>query len=321
MLFIASLTSLPVLAASPLFDLPIRCTPGQDCYIQNYFDRDPGPRWRDYSCGHLSYDGHTGTDIRLPDLKTMRAGVPAIAAADGTVVGLRDGVPDVPVLMKPGEPETGRYAAGNGVRIDHGDGWETQYSHMRQGSISVHMGQHVHTGDVLGLVGLSGNTEFPHVDFTVRHNGKPLDPFAPSGTTGTCDAGADTLWKPDTLKMLRYIPTGLLLAGWSGGAPDWNRVNDGTDLSPNINASALVFWIELFGAQKNDRQFFEIFGPTGNSFLKNEATLSSDKALWTAYAGKRRPPQGWQTGRYRAEYRLERNGKTIIDVTREIKLY
>ena len=31
--------------------LPIDCTPGQDCVVQNYVDQDPGPGWQDYRCG------------------------------------------------------------------------------------------------------------------------------------------------------------------------------------------------------------------------------------------------------------------------------
>ncbi|MBI5430672.1 MAG: M23 family metallopeptidase [Nitrosomonadales bacterium] len=317
--FIILLCNPPALAAPPSLELPIRCSIGQDCYIQNYFDHDPGPGWNDYACGHLAYDGHTGTDFRLPDLVAMRHGVAVIAAADGIVAGLRDGEPDIPVLMRPGEPDTGTRAAGNGVRIDHGDGWETQYSHMRQGSIAVRAGQQVHAGERLGMVGLSGNTEFPHVDFSVRHHGHAVDPFAPSGLSA-CAAGSDSLWKPEILNTLRYMPTGILLAGWAGEAPDPNKARNGKYANPRADAAALVFWIEVFGVQAGDQQTLEMLDPQGRRMLLNESTLPGNKATWFSYAGKPRPPRGWMKGAYRAEYRLKRKGATVVTTARELKI-
>lgn len=316
---IALLFHQPVLAVPPSLELPIRCALGQDCFIQNYFDHDPGRGWSDYACGHLSYDGHTGTDFRLPGMAAMRKGVAVVAAANGVVAGLRDGEPDVPVLIRPGEPDSGKRAAGNAVRIDHGDGWETQYSHMRQGSVAVHMGQQVRAGDQLGMVGLSGNTEFPHVDLTVRHNGHAIDPFTPS-VNRTCKAGSDSMWKPEILNTLRYIPTGILQSGWVGEVPDRSKARNGEYHVPVSEAKALVFWVDVFGVQKDDHQTFEMFDPQGKQLLKSASAIPGDKATWFSYAGKPRPPQGWMTGTYRAEYRLERKGTPAITTTRYLKI-
>ena len=314
LLFIALLCCQPAFAAPLTLELPIRCSPGQDCFIQNYFDHDPGSGWVDYACGHLSYDGHTGTDFRLPGMEAMRKGVAVVAAASGVVAGLRDGEPDIPVMTHPG-----KHAAGNAVRIDHGDGWETQYSHMRQGSVTVHVGQSVRAGDPLGMVGLSGNTEFPHVDLTVRHNGQMVDPFAPSGKN-TCAAGTDSLWKPEVLNILRYIPTGILLTGWASEAPDWNKARNGEYPTPSTDAKALVFWVEVFGVQAGDHQIFEMFDPKGKQMLKNELTIPGNKASWRGYAGKPRPAQGWEAGSYRAEYQLERKGTPVITTARQLRI-
>ncbi|MFZ9199919.1 MAG: M23 family peptidase, partial [Paracoccaceae bacterium] len=97
---------------------PAGCTLGQDCYIQQYHDHDPGSEATDYTCGPLSYDGHDGTDIALPTRADMAAGVAVLAAAAGVVKGLRDGVADAAPFP------TGQ-DCGNGVVIDHGNGWET----------------------------------------------------------------------------------------------------------------------------------------------------------------------------------------------------
>src|SRR3546814_11902241 len=61
--------------------------------VQNYIDHEPGPGWRDHSCGPLSYDGHRGIDIRVPTQIEMRRGVAVIAAAAGEVPVARDGQP------------------------------------------------------------------------------------------------------------------------------------------------------------------------------------------------------------------------------------
>ena len=79
-------------ASAGAFELqfPVACMPGQNCHIQHLPDRDPGPERRDFACGTLTYDGHDGTDIALPSLSAMEAGVDVLAAADGVVRGARD---------------------------------------------------------------------------------------------------------------------------------------------------------------------------------------------------------------------------------------
>lgn len=243
-----------------------------------------------------------------------------VAAADGIVVALRDGVPDVQSLIRPGEPGSGKRAAGNSVRVDHGNGWETQYSHMRQGSVTVHLGQRVRTGEQLGMVGLSGNTEFPHVDFTVRRNHRAVDPFAPSGENSNCVPSTDSLWKPEVLKNLQYIPTGILLTGWDNAVPDRDKARNGENSNPGSDAAALVFWVDVFGVQTGDRQTITIFDPQGRRMLEHALTISGNKAVWFSYAGKPRPPQGWMTGTYRAQYRLERDGTAAIATESELRI-
>src|ERR1700742_3786963 len=63
--------------------MPVGCEIGQTCYVQNYVDDDPSQSSRDYKCGTLTYDGHNGTDFRLPSLAAQRSGVDVRAAASG----------------------------------------------------------------------------------------------------------------------------------------------------------------------------------------------------------------------------------------------
>ena len=55
----------PILGASSAqaeatlrLESPVDCRLGEDCWVQFYVDRDPGPESLDYACGSLSYDGH-----------------------------------------------------------------------------------------------------------------------------------------------------------------------------------------------------------------------------------------------------------------------
>jgi len=49
--------------------LPIRCELGVTCFVQNYVDHEDSDKARDYRCGGRTYDGHDGTDIRIPNLE------------------------------------------------------------------------------------------------------------------------------------------------------------------------------------------------------------------------------------------------------------
>ncbi len=93
------LTLIFALAASAAgaFDLvlPLDCTLGDTCFIQQYMDRDTGPASQDFTCGPLSYNDHEGTDFALPSLAAMQAGVTVRAASPGVVRSARDGMADI----------------------------------------------------------------------------------------------------------------------------------------------------------------------------------------------------------------------------------
>ncbi|WP_374448607.1 M23 family metallopeptidase, partial [Stella sp.] len=131
--------------------LPIDCRPGVDCWVVNYVDRDPGPGRKDYRCGAMSYDGHNGTDIAIRDLKAMRDGVPVLAAADGVVRAVRDEMADVN-FRDAGPEAIAKRECGNGVVVDHPGGWQTQYCHLRKGSVRVKPRDRVTAGQPVGLV-------------------------------------------------------------------------------------------------------------------------------------------------------------------------
>jgi len=151
--------------------LPLACVIGETCFVQNYVDRDATPKWKDYRCGEQTYDGHDGTDIRVPSMDEQRAGVDVLAAAAGTVIGIRDGVADISIRDGSSESIKGR-ECGNGVVIDHGQGWETQYCHMAKGSLAVKPGDMVTKGQSLGKSGSTGLAGGDHLHFSMLVDGR-----------------------------------------------------------------------------------------------------------------------------------------------------
>ena len=88
------------------------------------------------------------------------------AVAGGTVVDSRDGTPDIEITTQkmPASVDT---AAGNYVIIDIGNKKYACYAHMVNGSVRVKKGDTVTEGQVIGLMGNSGNSDAPHLHFQV----------------------------------------------------------------------------------------------------------------------------------------------------------
>lgn len=95
---------------------------------------------------------HKGTDF------AANIGTPILATADGTVT-----------------KSERRGGNGNYVKIKHNSTYDTQYLHMK--SRNVRVGDFVRQGDVIGWVGMTGNTGGPHVCYRFWKNGRQVDPF------------------------------------------------------------------------------------------------------------------------------------------------
>jgi murein DD-endopeptidase MepM/ murein hydrolase activator NlpD len=102
---------------------------------------------------------HTGIDLSMP------FGTPVFAAADGVVV-----------LARPMTDPTGALVGyGNYVIIQHDAGLKTLYGHLL--AIGVKEGDQVKRGQLIGLVGSTGNSTGPHLHFEVRIDNSPVDPL------------------------------------------------------------------------------------------------------------------------------------------------
>ena len=296
----------------PQLVLPVDCVVGQTCEVQNYVDRDPGPGAKDYRCEGRTYQDHNGVDIRVPSMAAQRAGVYVVAAAPGVVARLRDGVADVSVRA-PEAASVDGVECGNGLVIDHGEGWETQYCHLARNSLLVKQGETVEAGQAIARIGLSGNTEYPHLHFTVRRDGQVVDPFAPDMSSGRCESQG-ALWTPAAMDALAYREGAVLNTGFSSGAVSMEAVEDGGVAEAAQHAPALVAYVRAIGLQGGDVQHLEVTAPDGAVLAKtDEKALDRDKAQYLLFAGRRTPAEGWPSGAYRARYWVERDGGRVLE--------
>lgn len=120
-----------------------------------------------------------GTDNRILSGDPTRVesypfyGAPVYAAAEATVVSVRDDLPDqVPTKSPTGLP-LDEYT-GNHVVLDLGDGHYALYAHLKPGSVSVAPGDRVTRGQALAELGNSGNSSAPHLHFHVMDGPDPL---------------------------------------------------------------------------------------------------------------------------------------------------
>jgi hypothetical protein len=108
-------------------------------------------------------------------------GKPVLAVADATVVIAKDGLPDnVPGHntpehegFHPAVPITMDTVGGNTITLGLGDGQFAYYFHLQAGSLRVKVGDHVRRGQILALIGNSGDSREPHVHFEVTTSSKP----------------------------------------------------------------------------------------------------------------------------------------------------
>ncbi|GAA6181403.1 M23 family metallopeptidase [Shimia sp. NS0008-38b] len=302
---IGALAAYPA-AGAPTFSLPVDCALGETCFIQNYVDQDSGPDAVDHTCGPLTYDGHKGTDFALPSTAAMDHGVNVLAAADGIVLGTRDGMADR-VIRTEDIPSLQGKDCGNGLALDHGDGWVTQYCHMKQGSVSVSTGDTVSRGQILGEIGLSGRTQFPHLHISVRANDEVVDPFSAEDTS-TCTGSHVSLWDAP----MPYVGGGMIRAGFEVGVPSYETVKSGIagrDKIPS-QAKALVLFGYAFGSLPDDEMSLVITGPQGHVFAHTEV-LTKTQAQYFRAGGKRTPMGGWPVGHYHGEVTITRDGATL----------
>lgn len=290
--------------------LPILCTLDEDCFLQQHVDRDPGPTAVDYTCGTQTYDGHKGTDIRIRTTADVQKSVAVLAAAAGIVVGVRDGMRDHLVRSEKDRAAVAGHECGNGVRIDHGEGWQTQYCHLRQGSVRVKKGQQVDAGANLGEVGYSGDATFPHVHFQVTKDGTVVDPFLPD-KTAPCGGAGRSLWSEAAFAALAYQPAALLAVGLTDKVITLEELERGTPLAAPRRDTPIIAYMWAINLKKGDVVQVEVtYG--GNVVVENFERVERNKAQLMLFAGEKPPLGGWAEGTYTSAVKVIRDDKPVL---------
>lgn len=303
-------------ADKPTFQLPIDCTPGQDCWLLNYVDMDPAEEaYKDPMCADRGYDGHKGTDIAIRSKAEMDAGVNVLAAMDGTVEKVRDGeddkfqtLDDIKAIQEAGKD------CGNAVLIDHGNALKTMYCHMKKGSVLVKPDQQVKAGDPIGKVGLSGVTQFPHVHFGILWEGAVMDPFTGQSSTQGCGTVRQSLWNPDL--NMRYSATDIYHIGFSTKIISLESLDNGEQplATATTDEEILTFWFAAFGIQAKDKINMLLKSPSGTVIARHDLEQPNTRARVFYYIGKNFKENPLVKGTYSGEVRITR---TLPDGTQE----
>jgi hypothetical protein len=306
--------------AAPQFILPAACTLGTDCWTVNYADTAPTvDEASDFTCGAKTYDDHKGTDFGLRSRAEMETGVDVLAAASGTVQRLREGESDAVKTAEELEAvRKQQKECGNAVLLDHGNGLQTLYCHLKKGSLAVKISQHVSAGEKIAQIGQSGLAEFPHLHFGVVRDGAVIDPYTGANITEGCGQPPEPLWAYGL--PMGYEPVALYDAGFRPAAPDFAAIENG-EAQPAFTSSspALVFWAAIYGAAKDDIIDLEIIAPDGSELAKRSIVQEKNRARQYYYSG-RNAAQGLMPGTYTATAKLRRGGNITRTLQRTIEI-
>ena len=303
----------PTTKAAIQLEQPIKCTLDEDCWAVNNVDFGRGCGAKDYMCQNKTYNGHKGVDFAIRDMEAMRQGVDVVAAAAGEIKAVRDGMSDISVRER-GIASVKDVECGNGIVIAHVEGWETQYCHLKKGSIIVKTGQKITAGEKLGQVGLSGRTEYPHLHLSVRHNGRTVDPSY--GDQDVCGKTPIPMWA-GKLKLYPFHRTGNIYNfGFSIEKPNATKMREGLYRKVNFTKDApmLIGWADIFNVDQGDIISIEITQPNGSILTKNTIEIKKYQARYFIFAGKKQKGGNWPSGKYQLKitYTSKRTGDIAI---------
>jgi murein DD-endopeptidase MepM/ murein hydrolase activator NlpD len=146
----------------------------------------------------LNPDGRSFSGDQKNNKSYRCYGAEVLAVADGLVVATKDGIPEnIPGATSRAVPITLETVGGNHIILDLGNGRFAFYAHLQPGSLRVKNGDKVRRGQVLGLLGNSGNSTEPHLHFHISNANSPLGSEGlPYALTSFEVQGKGWGWKP-----------------------------------------------------------------------------------------------------------------------------
>lgn len=222
-------------------------------------DSSEGAGVVDYQCGLKAAGATPAVPNRLdaslisaPFIAYLDSAVMVVAAAAGTVTAVHDGEPDV----RRGGGFRPTAGLGNFLSIAHGNGVQTTYGNLKQGSIAVTIGQEVASGTEIGEFGTSGEWWVPSVAFGVSQDGASVDPFA-----GPCGSSV-TQWADQLPYQNRHR---LIASGTSYRSLSVDDLRQPEPTTDTVLSSDPVssFWVVRANVEPGPRQAIQLIGPSG----------------------------------------------------------
>jgi hypothetical protein len=272
--------------------------------ISNYVDHDlayPGSLL-DWNCGKRTYDlssgyNHGGIDIFLwPFVWNMMEdeAVSIVAAAPGTIIGKDDGEPDHQCAMGS--------APWNAVYIEHADGTEAWYGHMKAGSLTtLGIGATVAAGTFLGFVGSSGSSTGPHLHFELHDaSGSVIDAYnGPCNTTGS-------LWttpRPYNESQVNTLMTHFAPPGFAP-CPGRDTINARDTFAPGSKIYFAAYYHDQLAGQNT---VYSILRPDGSTYSSWTHSSAKDWYAASYWYWNFTVPSAQPTGRWKFKAVYEGN--------------
>ncbi len=266
---------------------PLDCELGKSCWVSNLPSHHLQDKQLDFRCGPITYEYNDGTDIAIKDIKQMQEGVSVIAPIKGVVELKRDGVDDINAKGIDRKPLEGK-ECGNEVVISN-DEMQIQLCHLKNKSIRVNVGDEINAGDVIGEIGLSGLTEYPHLHMSLHDKSdtvvREIDPFY--GSQPDCGLQPKSLWSNPGY-MEKHATTGIVYNyGFTFEKVTAERVMSGDYLGaqPEYPEEFIAF-VDIFSVNKGDKLTISILDSDNNLFTKREHEFGKYQARYFLFTSK-----------------------------------
>lgn len=278
---------------------PVSCQIMGDCWVTNLVDlRGNNNQNEDYMCGKKSTNNSNSTHISLRNPSQTSRNYAVIAAEDGIIKTARN---------------VGGFC-GYRIVIDHGNGWETSYCHLKPKTIIVNEGDAVKQGQIIGALGMSGQANWPHLSFAVIRNGMIFDPYSGrSNIEGCTTTNLSPLWKDNISPP--YEPAHLTGIGFTIGYPTDPQIIHGMDPAAEISSKTtqIALWGMMMNILKGDDIHMQILNPYGEIYNETHIIAKANRDYYPIYYSVNRKNMLWDLGHYIGKITITRNvnGKKI----------
>jgi murein DD-endopeptidase MepM/ murein hydrolase activator NlpD len=299
-------------AAHPVFIWPLRQKSGHADHgywatlgLVDHDSRYPG-FLADYNGGERTYDlpsgyNHQGTDLvawPFGWVKLALGQVEVVAAAEGRIVSKVDGNFDRECAADFEEDREANY-----VILAHEDGSLSVYGHLRKGSLTPKTeGHKVDQGEILGILGSSGYSGYPHLHFEVYGPTENLiDPFAGPHN----HMNSESWWGEQPPYYDQELLTILTHSAQPVGGQCKNeeRPNVAYRFAPGDDVFLAAYARDL---KRRQRVVYTVYEPDGEVFAKGRFERLASRALVAGVVERLTLPADAKEGRWTYRVRLKR---------------